>query len=558
MNQILDRLLSVGYGYSDFAELQYARRVITTCWLLIGFQITWFILLLSPFSFIAPDQSPTIWLVLAVSTALIIGVYILVQQGHLSFAARSLMVVALFEATLLILLDLVSGVHLVLLIPLITASVVGGSRGLVGSLVIICAVLYQHILSAGRIYDGVVTNEPLVDFVILTLFYTLLTGLLLIFNQNARQTAASLLAIKQHFTKLVELPSPLADESHPIDTIANSVRFLKDDLGYSFVQAYLYKADATIAYHIYSSLGNVQIVSNSNIVHDEDSPYHRAIQTGEPQITSREYQQWLAAESVTLRSSTIIPLVDDGQAIGVLEIQSSSTIDPHRIESLKQLAILLTRSYLLHMETLSAIEQIGVQQRNIDQLQAQLNDYKSDETDMDWLTAFQRPGQVRGYNLQTHSGQISRSDDLAGELGKVLNTPNYTLDIDEVSQENKLTIPIRLGDIVLGAFAVEMPDGNALNKNQIDLVLSVMQRLALAIQAQRLFQQSRSQAERERKVNEISRQFLSSTDIRSILQLAADNLNDALGATQTRIHLEPEFITRESQELPQVEEEPSQ
>lgn len=558
MNPVLNRLVAIVHNYNDFNKQQRAKRFFLICWVAIALHVVWLLYLVLS-AVLTTIEIPTLaWLAPLLSIGVVIAFLELMQRGNLNFAARGLVALTLADIAVQAGIGLTDYPALLLIIPIVVASALLHWRGIVVTYILVCIVLFQNVVIVNQSLVSTVIYDPLLDFVFLVGFYLLVTGFLLINNLNMHGSLALLANMHSHFTSLVKQPSPMEEDSHPVDMIANTVRILKDNLGYSFVQAYLYQADGSIAYHIYSSLGIVQIVANSNIVHTEDSPYQQAIQTRKPQSTRREYQQWVATESVTLRSSTIIPLVDDDHAIGILEVQSATEIDPYEIESLVDLATLLTRTYLLATETIAAIDQITQQQTSIEQLQKQLETLTSTVADTDWLSAFQKPGQVRGYNIDGNSGQIVRADDLADDLSEVLNTPNYTIDIDEATQEGKLSIPIRLGDIVLGAFSLKMPHGKALTKYQIELIENVTQRLAIALQAQRLFQQSQSQAERERKANEISRQFLSSTDIRSILQLAADNLNESLGAIQTRIHLEPKFFTHESREMPQVEEELSQ
>jgi hypothetical protein len=60
------------------------------------------------------------------------------------------------------------------------------------------------------------------------------------------------------------------------------------------------------------------------------------------------------------------------------------------------------------------------------------------------------------------------------------------------------------------------------------------------LENKRLFEQSRAQALRESKANQVGNLLLSSTDIETVLNLAAQNFNEALGAVQTKIHLQPE------------------
>src|SRR5690606_8761835 len=77
---------------------------------------------------------------------------------------------------------------------------------------------------------------------------------------------------------------------------------------------------------------------------------------------------------------------------------------------------------------------------------------------------------------------------------------------------------------------------------------AVANRLAAALETARLVEQTRSQAERERKAGEISGLLLGQQDVHAVLETAAQSFNDALGAVYTRIYLEPEALQARSEE----------
>ncbi len=54
-----------------------------------------------------------------------------------------------------------------------------------------------------------------------------------------------------------------------------------------------------------------------------------------------------------------------------------------------------------------------------------------------------------------------------------------------------------------------------------------------------LFEQTQAQAFRERKATEVANMLIGATDVRSVLERAAETFNEALGAVSTRITLQP-------------------
>ena len=90
------------------------------------------------------------------------------------------------------------------------------------------------------------------------------------------------------------------------------------------------------------------------------------------------------------------------------------------------------------------------------------------------------------------------------------------------------------------SFAV--PSDQPLSQRQIEVATTVAERLALALENTRLFEQSQSQALRERKASEVATALIGATDVRVVLNMAAEQFKDALGAVNTRIYIQPETL----------------
>ena len=71
------------------------------------------------------------------------------------------------------------------------------------------------------------------------------------------------------------------------------------------------------------------------------------------------------------------------------------------------------------------------------------------------------------------------------------------------------------------------------------LIRTVADRLSVALENNRLLEQTQAQARRERQASEIGSVLLSATNVESVLSLAADNFHEALGAIHTRVYLQP-------------------
>jgi GAF domain-containing protein len=77
---------------------------------------------------------------------------------------------------------------------------------------------------------------------------------------------------------------------------------------------------------------------------------------------------------------------------------------------------------------------------------------------------------------------------------------------------------------------------------QLETARIVAERLALALENRRLFDQTQANANRERKASEATNLLISATDVESVMNVAVRSFNEALGAIHTRIHLQPSAV----------------
>src|SRR5678816_910150 len=109
--------------------------------------------------------------------------------------------------------------------------------------------------------------------------------------------------------------------------------------------------------------------------------------------------------------------------------------------------------------------------------------------------------------------------------------------IETAGDEQIVNVPITFREQTLGAMSFAVPKGQQLSERQVEMARIVAERLALALENTRLFEQSQAQAIRERKASEVSGLLIGATDVYSVLNLAAQNFNEALGAIHTRIYI---------------------
>ncbi|MDZ4765353.1 MAG: hypothetical protein SGI73_12440 [Chloroflexota bacterium] len=122
--------------------------------------------------------------------------------------------------------------------------------------------------------------------------------------------------------------------------------------------------------------------------------------------------------------------------------------------------------------------------------------------------------------------------------------------IERAADVQIVRAPVVFRNQTLGALSFRVPKDRLLNDRQLELLRTVATRLGVALENNRLFEQSQAQATRERKVGEIGSALITATDIESVLNMAARTFNEALGAVTTRVTLEPSRFADIERELP--------
>ena len=99
----------------------------------------------------------------------------------------------------------------------------------------------------------------------------------------------------------------------------------------------------------------------------------------------------------------------------------------------------------------------------------------------------------------------------------------------------QILVPIELRGETIGTLAVQTPSANPLTPDQIDLIKAVAERVALAAENARLFDETTRRAERERMVSDITSKIRSVNDPQLMIQTAMEELRSALGASSVEV-----------------------
>jgi GAF domain-containing protein len=104
--------------------------------------------------------------------------------------------------------------------------------------------------------------------------------------------------------------------------------------------------------------------------------------------------------------------------------------------------------------------------------------------------------------------------------------------------KSEVAVPIAVGDQVLGVLDVQEDEIDDLGTEDADLLLSIANQVAIALQNARSYAELGRQADRRALINEINRKIQASTDIDKAMQIAVREVGRAVGSRRARVWLE--------------------
>jgi GAF domain-containing protein len=548
MRNVFARLFKEHASYPDPAQAEQARRllIINLGWLTLTVLaipvLTWWW-----------AKSPAVdagTLFVPVTLLLSLTIHRLIQCGQLH-RARQLFVLNILAASFLAIFPnyrIDTPFILVLTVPLTAAGVLLPRPGLFTiALILVIAFATGGVIQGaanmqatpfGSTADSIRTTVLLVIGIIglnTTMLWTFL-GSIDDTLQQQRRLEEMIATTSQISATILALPS---DE----EALNRAVEQIRDALGLYHVQVFL--ADPVSGQAVLRAStgyrGRHTPGEDRPGITNENSPLNDALRQREPILIfdSAPDDRRVGFLPAT-RSELLFPLrVGSLMPIGVLDLHSTDrdTFSRNVLDSLATVANHMAAALFGAQQTKELHASYGERDRLIDQIEANQREVARLNRQLVGTTwgAYleERAESFPGFDW-SESGvlpSLVESDVLGQTLRE--GQPYFK----QLYDASVLCVPIRLRGQTLGALEFRRAGAVSWSPSALELVQAVAERLALSLENVRLFEQAQTTARREQLVSDVTSQLQTTSDLESLLTLAAARFQDALGATHTRVRL---------------------
>ncbi len=226
------------------------------------------------------------------------------------------------------------------------------------------------------------------------------------------------------------------------------------------------------------------------------------------------------------RSELALPLKIGERIIGALDVQSTKP-EAFRREDIEILSAVADQITL-------AIENTRLYESTRRSL-AEVETFYRQYLEREW-GRLRREQRLAGFRYGLTGAAPIERPVLEGEIReKITAGEMYRKSSEQVDEPAELAIPLRLRGETIGALYITMPGGVVWTDDEVELVNAVADRLALAMENARLFEQTARRADRERAVADITAKIRSTNDPQLMLQIAVEELRQVLGAQEIRV-----------------------
>jgi GAF domain-containing protein/HAMP domain-containing protein len=256
--------------------------------------------------------------------------------------------------------------------------------------------------------------------------------------------------------------------------------------------------------------------------------------TGEPRIAldvGEDAVHFVNPDLPETRSEMALPLRVHGEAIGVLDVQSTEpdAFSDEDVATLQTMADQLA----VAIENARLFEQT---QASLREVEALYGDYSKEA----WGT-LTRAGRLYGYTYDRVSVSPATADQPPEVQQALQERRVVAVGGGDGRDESVLAIPISVRGKTIGVLDIHKSgEAGEWTPEEMSLVERVSDQLGVALESARLYQDTQRRAAREQLTGEVTARMRETLDVETVLKTAADEMYQALGLDEIVIRLATE------------------
>lgn len=545
IRRLIREIFAVRFEYGTGLDRQRASALATMCMIfgMMGAVGTIALLIL------VPEMAPSNMLLPNIVLGLMyLGVYALVQRGHLRWASRFFVLLA---AVVPVIQNLAFGfispeaVYLSLAVPVVSAALLIGPvwtfPALAFSLGMAALVTY---LQFRQVTIAAVIGGFLLA--VLGLFSWLLARSLFAWADSAQRRARQLEAA----AVIAETSASTTSLNQLLNLVVERIR---DAFGFYHSQVFLLDAEGRMA-RLEASTGRAGVTllaRGHGLRVGSQSVIGQCTFLGTPVVVNDTQLSavWRPNELLPdTRAELALPLMVGKTVIGALDVQSTTAnaFQPEDIRSLsimaQQLATTIEKTRLLDALQLRAEENQRLfeeAQTNLQRIE-DLNRRLTREGWSEYLRVRHTAGTL-GYTLSEN--QLDSDTSWTAPMRQAYQGEHSVI-IEQGQQAHIAAVPLRVRGEVIGVLEVERGGDRPWTDEELQMAETLVDRLALAVENARLYEQATQASEREHVINRIAQDVQAAQTIDEILQSALTELGSVLGASRGMVQISPKVEQR--------------
>ena len=552
MRALIDRIFPVNVFSSstdqDRARLAYSVLVV----IMLGLLVTGFFASSSQGPSIIPGLISRTFHILLIIVAMVMGVatYVLLRRGN-PYALRWGVQIVFFVGAVIRAAD--SGFTdgedpLVLLVFTVMGLLFSGERGVFHNTIIaLITLLIGHLRHGANYPDDMLGTAALVTIstIIIGMSFAMVLYLRIIRRQESRAVGA----VSEERYNLASLTTQIATgvlrRTELQDTLNSAIEEIRDKYPRAYhVQIFLVD-EARRTARLAASTGDVGKmllarqhslpVGSVSVIGQVTSKNEAVIARSGSTNTVHKRNEFLPETVV----EAAFPLRSGETVIGALDMQSKF-VDafPDEQQTIFQaladnIAIAIDNARLLEQ----AQARVRENQRLTEQAQIALNEVQrlNRQITADSWESYVEEQSTPGMTIDMDTEIAIRHADFTPALTEAIKTGRLVQ--QPTSDSIHVAVPLMVRGQSIGGLEFELEGNEPLEADMIEVIEAVSERLGLAAEGVRLFEESRRSAHREATVNEISGRLQSTNSINTVLSEAARSIQETLGAQRVAIRL---------------------